>query len=332
MRRLSLPLLFMLLGASLLPARARAADHVTLLLNFYVNGQHAPFFYGREKGFFSKRGIDLKIQEGRGSAGTVQATAAGTVTFGYADLPTMVTATVAGAPVIAVGSLLRTSPMAVISLASHPVNTPAEMKGKILAVSTGAATYVVFPLFMKNAHLKMGDLGSVISGAPLVKLDALIDGRANMLLGFVTTQPMQIKAATGQTSVSMLYADHGVDLMDASIIVRPSLLKSNPDLVRRFLAATIESMKATQADPAAAAAAILKSLPKAGKLSGMLAGLKAALPLFYAKGEPDSPLLHISKADMAHTLQLMAQANLIPLSATKDPERYYTDAYLPKGQ
>ena len=332
MRRLFLPLFSMLLAASPLSARARAADHVTLLLNFYANGQHAPFFYGREKGFFSKRGIDLQIQEGRGSAGAVQATAAGTVTFGYADLPTMVTAAVAGAPVIAVGCVLRTSPMAVISLASHPVNTPAEMKGKILAVSTGAATYTVFPLFMKNAHLKMGDLGSVISGAPLVKLDALIDGRANMLLGFVTTQPMQIKAATGQTSVSMLYADHGVDLMDASIIVRPSLLKSNPDLVRRFLAATIESMKATQADPAAAAAAILKSLPKAGKLSGMLAGLKAALPLFYAKGEPDSPLLHISKADMAHTLQLMAQANLIPLSATKDPERYYTDAYLPKGQ
>lgn len=329
MRRFFLPILA-LLAAFLLPARARATDHVTLMLNFYVNGQHAPFFYGREEGFFSKRGIDLKIQEASGSAGAVQATAAGKVTFGYADLPTMVTAAVAGAPVTAVGSVLRTSPMAVISLANHPVNTPAEMKGKILAITPGDADDVLFLLFRKRNHLKMGDLASVIFGKPLVKLHALIDGRADMLLGFSTTQPMQIKAATGQNSVSILFADHGVDLMDTGIIVRPSLLKSNPDLVRRFLAATVESIKAAQADPGAAAAAILKSRPKAGKLATMLAGLRAALPLFYAKGEPDSPLLYISKADMEHTLSLMAQAHLIPLSATENPRRYYTNAYLPK--
>ncbi|HVB88559.1 MAG TPA: ABC transporter substrate-binding protein [Beijerinckiaceae bacterium] len=328
MRRLFLfPFLIL---AALTPARAFAADQVTLLLNFYVNGQHAPFYYGLEKGFYSKRGIDLKILEGRGSGGTVQATAAGSATFGYADLPTMVTAAVAGAPVIAVGSLLRTPPMAVISLANHPVRTPADMKGKILAITPGDANDVVFPLFLKNAHLKMGDMKSVVSGAPLVKLDAVIDGRANMLLGFVTTQPMQLKAATGQDSVSIPFANYGVDLLDASIIVRKSMLKSNPDLVRRFLAATLESMKATQADPAAAAAAILKEDPKAGKPAAMLAGLKAALPLWYPKGEPKSPLLYVSKADMAKTLSLMTQAGLIPSSAAADPSHYYTDAYLPK--
>src|SRR6185312_10687968 len=73
-------------------AAAHAADKATLLLNWYAYGEHAPFFLGKEKGFYSKHGIDLDIQEGRGSAVTIQAVAAGTVNFAYADVPTMIRA------------------------------------------------------------------------------------------------------------------------------------------------------------------------------------------------------------------------------------------------
>ena len=55
-------------AASTLPAQA--ADKVTLMLNWYVYGEHAPFYYGKDKGLYEAEGIDLEIQEGRGS-GTV---------------------------------------------------------------------------------------------------------------------------------------------------------------------------------------------------------------------------------------------------------------------
>ena len=39
------------------------------MLNWYVYGEHAPFYYGKEKGIYAAEGIDLDIQEGRGSGG-----------------------------------------------------------------------------------------------------------------------------------------------------------------------------------------------------------------------------------------------------------------------
>src|SRR3546814_6103716 len=71
----------LLAGAAAVPAPAVAADKVTLMLNWYVYGEHAPFYYGKEKGIYAKQGIDLDIQEGRGSAVTTQAVAAKTATF-----------------------------------------------------------------------------------------------------------------------------------------------------------------------------------------------------------------------------------------------------------
>jgi len=77
---------------------ATAADKVVLMLNWYVYGEHAPFYYGKAKGIYAAEGIDLEIQEGRGSAATTQAVAAKTADFGYVDIPTMMRAAVKGAP------------------------------------------------------------------------------------------------------------------------------------------------------------------------------------------------------------------------------------------
>ena len=78
-----------LVAGIMLTFPARAADKVVLMLNWYVYGEHAPFFYGLEKGYYKAEGIDLDIQEGRGSGITTQAVAAKSVTFGYVDVPTM---------------------------------------------------------------------------------------------------------------------------------------------------------------------------------------------------------------------------------------------------
>ena len=94
------------------------------MLNWYVYGEHAPFYYGKAKGIYAAEGIDLEIQEGRGSAATTQAVAAKTANFGYVDVPTMMRAAVKGAPIIATGVLLQTSPMSVMGLAERTSASP----------------------------------------------------------------------------------------------------------------------------------------------------------------------------------------------------------------
>src|SRR3981081_3653184 len=78
-----------LIWTALAVVPASAADKVVLMLNWYVYGEHAPFYYCKAKGVYAAEGIDLEIQEGRGSAATTQAVAAKTADFGYVDVPTM---------------------------------------------------------------------------------------------------------------------------------------------------------------------------------------------------------------------------------------------------
>src|SRR5437588_1829225 len=85
---------------------ASAADKVVLMLNWYVYGEHAPFYYGKAKGIYAAEGIDLEIQEGRGSAATTQAVAAKTANFGYVDVPTMMRAAVKGGLIVDIGGQL----------------------------------------------------------------------------------------------------------------------------------------------------------------------------------------------------------------------------------
>src|SRR6202140_2148361 len=119
-----------LIWSALAAAPATAADKVTLMLNWYVYGEHAPFYYGKEKGIFAAEGIDLDIQEGRGSGVTVQAVAAKTAHFGYVDVPTMMRAAVKGAPVVATGVLLQTSPMSAMGFVDKNIRKPEDIKGK----------------------------------------------------------------------------------------------------------------------------------------------------------------------------------------------------------
>jgi NitT/TauT family transport system substrate-binding protein len=98
MVRLIAALAAALIWTALAVAPAKAADKVVLMLNWYVYGEHAPFFYGKAKGIYAAENIDLEIQEGRGSAATTQAVAAKTADFGYVDVPTMMRAAIKGRP------------------------------------------------------------------------------------------------------------------------------------------------------------------------------------------------------------------------------------------
>jgi NitT/TauT family transport system substrate-binding protein len=166
------------------PAVAQGKDKVVLLLNWYVYSEHAPFFLGKTRGYFEKEGIDLDIQEGRGSGVTVQAVAAGTADFGYADVATMIKAASKGAPVIAVGVALQTSPMSVMGFADKNIRKPADIKGKTVAVTPGDSMSQIWPLFLKKTGLKDSDFKTV-SGDAQTKLNAVMTGQADLLLGYV---------------------------------------------------------------------------------------------------------------------------------------------------
>jgi NitT/TauT family transport system substrate-binding protein len=318
------------LAALAFAAPARAADKVVLMLNWYVYGEHAPFYYGKEKGIFAAEGIDLDIQEGRGSGVTTQAVAAKTATFGYVDVPTMMRAAVKGAPVVATGVLLQTSPMSAMGFEEKNIRKPEDIRGKTVATTPGDSMSQIWPLFLKKTNLKESEFKTV-SGDATTKLNAVINGQADLLLGYVMDQSMKIKDATGKNVFPIKFADYGVNLVSSGIITHKDVVKDNPDLVRRMMTASVKAIEAAVKDPKAAAQSILTANPKGGKIETLTEGFELTIPLYKDPTSQSKQPFRVSAQNMAETVALMVEYGGLDAAAKDNPRAYYSNDYLPKA-
>jgi NitT/TauT family transport system substrate-binding protein len=238
---------------------AQADDSVSLRLNWYFGGLHVPFYYGKEKGFYKAEGIDLTINEGRGSANTVQVIAAGSDTFGLADSSSVVATAAKGADVKSVMSLLNSTGFSVVSLASAGIKTPKDLEGKKLAVSPGDPLGQLFRALAASNRLDMSKI-SFVQVDPAAKVVAVLEKRVDALLGGADDQFFLIKYK-GETPAALRYADHGANIVGMTILTRESTIKDKADLVRRFVRATVRSWEEVKNNPGVAVDATMKVKP-----------------------------------------------------------------------
>jgi NitT/TauT family transport system substrate-binding protein len=301
---------------------------VVLMLNWYVYGEHAPFYYGLAKGYYAAEGIDLDIQEGRGSGITTQAVAAKSATFGYVDVPTMMRAAVKGAPVTAIGVLLQKTPMSVMAFADKNIRKPADIKGKIVAMTPGGSNEQIWPLFLKKAGLKESDFQTV-SGDATTKVNAVINGQADMVLGYPMDQGMKILDATGKRVYPIKFADYGINLVSSGIVAHTDMVKANPDLLRRFMAASSKAVSEAVKDPKGATEAVLKYNPKAGKPETLLEGFQETTQFYLNDGKTSDPF-RVADEIMTDTVSNMVEYGGLDAAAKSNPKAYYTNSFLSK--
>src|ERR1043165_24819 len=292
--------------ALLAAAPASAADKVVLMLNWYVYGEHAPFYYGKAKGIYAAEGIDLEIQEGRGSAATTQAVAAKTANFGYVDVPTMMRAAVKGAPIVATGVLLQTSPMSAMGFVDKNIKKPRDIKGKTVAITPADSMTQIWPLFLKKTGLKESDFQTV-AGDGQTKLNAVINGQADLLLGYVMDQSMKIKDATGKDVNAIKFADYGINMVCSGIVANTEFVKANAELVKRFMSARTKPVRPPKRNPKGAAQSILDTNPKGGKLETLTQGFELTIPLYRTPETRNKRPFQVTDQNMTDTVNLMVE-------------------------
>ena len=244
---------------------AQADDAVSLRLNWYFGGLHVPFYYGKEKGFYKAEGIDLTINEGRGSANTVQVVAAGSDTFGLADSSSVIATAAKGADVKSVMSLLNSTGFSVVSLASAGIKTPKDLEGKKLAVSPGDPLGQLFRALAASNKLDMSKI-SFVQVDPAAKVVAVLEKRVDALLGGADDQFFLIKYK-GETPAALRYADHGANIVGMTILTREATIKDKADLVRRFVRATVRSWEEAKKNPENAVDVTMKVKPDLNRAS-----------------------------------------------------------------
>ena len=197
---------------------------------------------GKDLGIFRKHGLDLKILNFRGTAPLVQAIAAGSVDIGLAD-GTMMAFTVKGAPMIAVCENTAALPMMSIGVPfDSPIKSLADLKGKKIGISSaGSLTDWVVLELERNQGWGPGGItrvtvgaGPAASGAAFRthQIDASVEGTTSFLM------EEQDKVARILALVSSFT---NIDI--GGVYASNHLIESDPDALRAFLAALMETTK-----------------------------------------------------------------------------------------
>jgi NitT/TauT family transport system substrate-binding protein len=305
-------------------ATAIAADAVSFRLNWYLGGLHAPFYYGKERGFYAAEGIDLTINEGRGSVATVQGVAAGADTFGLADSSSVILTASKGADIKSVMSVLNSTGYSVVSLAETGIKTPKDLEGKRLAVTPGDPLGQLFLALAARNKLDMSKI-TLVQVDPAAKVVSVLEKRADGLLGGADDQYFLIKQR-GIQPAALRYADYGANIVGMTIVTKTDLIKSNPDLVRRFVRATVKSWEEAKKNPGAAVDAALKVKPDLNRQS-QLEQLMVDIELLDSANSKGR-IGWGAQADWDQTLALLKQYR--ELNTDKDWTAFHTNEFLPK--
>jgi NitT/TauT family transport system substrate-binding protein len=303
---------------------AQAQDAVSLRLNWYLGGLHVPYYYGKDMGFFKQEGIDLTINEGRGSGNTVQVVAAGSDTFGMADSSSLITTASKGADVKSVMSLLNSTGFSVVSLASTGIKTPKDLEGKSFAVSPGDPLGQLFRALAAHNKLDMSKI-RFVQVDPAAKVVAVLEKKVDGLLGGADDQYFLIKYK-GQEPAALRYADHGANIVGMTILTTGSTIKNKPDLVRRFVKASVRSWEEAKKNPNAAVDAAMKAKPDLNRQST----LDQMMVDFELLDSPNSKgkVGMGAQADWEQTISLLKQYRDLD---TKEPwTTFHTNEFLPK--
>lgn len=315
-------------GADDSPAAGGGDSAVELMLNWYPYGEHAPFYYGVEQGIFKKHGINLTIKAGQGSTKTVQAVGSGQVDFGWADTPAVLANIDKGVKVKSAGVFLQTTPSSVQVFKDSGITSPADLKGRNIAVSAGDAPTTMFPTYLKMAGVTASDVKTQ-NLDPAGKIAAVLSNKVDGLIGFAHDQGPTIASKSGKEMTYLRYSDVGLNYYSTGLIAPEDTLKKDPELVKKLVAATSEAFSAAEKDPAAAVKAMAGKDPQMPKDDVLLEQWKQTITLLHTDATKGKAPGVNAVSDWESTIKLLAGAGLI--DEAKSPDTYFSSAAQPQG-
>ena len=301
---------------------AHAQTAITFQLNWVAGGSNAGFSAAVQQGFYKAAGLDVKVVEGNGSGNTAQLVANGRSQLAYADAVAVSQLIAKGAPMKILSTVYQSNPNAVLALKKTGIKSVADLKGRKVGVPSGSSQTTMLPLFLKANGLSEANV-NLINMPPTSMVPSLLQGQVDAILGSIDAYQIQLEAQGAELDVYR-FADYGVPTASTSIFANNDFIKDNPDVVRKFIAASLKGWSFALDNPTQTVKDIKTTFPNVNeKLAA--SELAAIGPLFCSGGAK-----FIGKAEDAlwvKTQDLLSEVKLLP--AGQDPKSYYSNDYLP---
>ena len=312
------------------PTLALAQTPIKFQLDWRFEGPAALFLASSAKGYYKAAGLDVTIDAGNGSGGTVTRVASGTYDMGFADMAALMEfhANNPDAPnkPVAVMMVYNNTPAAVLALKKSGITKPSDLNGKKLGAPGFDAGRRAFPIFAK---------ANGISGVTWVSMDPplretmLAKGDLDAITGFSFTSLLNLEARGVKTEdiVVLPYPSYGVKLYGNVIIASPKLIKENPAAVKAFLSSFSKGIKEVMANPDPA---IDYVKARDGIINVDLEKRRLRMAIDAVVASPDARAEGFGVVNPGRLALMASQVSDAFNTKTRiDPNAVWTDAYLP---
>lgn len=226
-----------LLAIAAFACPAAAADKIRFGTNWVAEAEHGGFYQAQADGTYAKYGLDVEIVPGGPQINNRILLSAGKLDFYIsANFLQAFAAVEQNVPTIVVAAIMQRDPIAILAHPNTGIEKFEDLRERKVSLLLGADAMVTSFRWLKSEHGFRDEQARPYTFNP----QPFLANKNFAMQGYVTSEPFVIEQAGGFKPKIFLLADHGFDGYATTLETRTELLRNNPDLVARFIQASIE--------------------------------------------------------------------------------------------
>ncbi len=231
-------------------------DKITYGTNWYAQAEHGGFYQAVATGIYKEHGLDVTIKMGGPQVNGTQLLMGGAIDFFMGVGADAIKALEEGIPKITVAAIFQKDPQVLIAHPGVGHDSLEKLKGKPILVS--AAANITYWPFLKGKYGFSDEQKRPYNFNPA----PFLADKTSAQQGYLTSEPLSIKKQGGIDPVVILLADNGYTPYSTTIETKKELIEKNPDLVQRFVDASIKGWYSYLENPAPGNELIKKDNPE----------------------------------------------------------------------
>jgi NitT/TauT family transport system substrate-binding protein len=245
--------------ATTTPGCAEDLIKASVRLKWLPQAQFAGFYYGVAKGYYKAEGIDLTINPGGPNVLGENLVATGADTFAQSGgTDSVFAARDKGLPIVCIGVAHQITPFIFVARKDGPVKTIADFKGKTVTTWFTGANHVLTGMLTKEG-VKPEDVNIQ---PQQVSVTPFVDGQVDVVTATYFNEFYALQSRMPKDNLKTFVAeDYGITFPRDTLIVAEKTIKENPELIKKFLRATLKGWKGAFADPKGAVDAVMTAAP-----------------------------------------------------------------------
>lgn len=256
------------------PATPSPRDEIKLQLKWVHQAQFAGFYVAQEEGYYAEENLAVTLVEGGPEINIIDQVVAGTANFGIDAPENLIVGRSQGQPVVAVAVIYRRSPLVFVTLASSGIKRPQDFLGRTAALTADGE--LQFEALLKRLNL---DISQVEFKPYQYDHAPLYNGDVDITYAYATGGLIRMRQ-TGRDINLIWPSDYGLHLYSDTLFTTEQMIVENPELVERFVRATLKGWrKAIESSEIAVAATVKYAREADTDIQAQM--MEASLPLIH---------------------------------------------------